>query len=170
MECSPVPKLELDLNLIDQSLAQDSLAEFVRQAWPNVEPATALQWNWHLAAICEYLEAVAAEDGIKRLIINIPPRSGKSPLTSVLWPAWVWLKHPSSRWLFASYSAGLSGKHSSDRRTVITAPWYQALWPLQLLNDQNQKTEFVNAARGHMLATSVGGTVIVVTPQERVQL
>ena len=152
-------KLKLDLQLIDQSLARDSLAAFVRQAWHIVEPATPLLWNWHLDVLCEYLEAVAAEDGIKRLIINLPPRSGKSLLTSVLWPAWVWIKHPASRWLFASYSASLSGKHSSDRRTVITAPWYQRRWPIQLLNDQNQKTEFVNTARGHMLATSLGGTV-----------
>jgi hypothetical protein len=152
-------KLKLDLQLIDQSLAQDSLAEFVRQAWHIVEPATPLLWNWHLEVLCEYLEAVAADDGIKRLIINLPPRSGKSLLASVLWPAWVWLKHPATRWLFASYSVSLSGKHSSDRRTVITASWYQRRWPIQLLNDQNQKTEFVNTARGHMLATSLGGTV-----------
>jgi hypothetical protein len=151
-------KLKLDLGLIDRSLAQGSFADFVRQAWPIVEPATPLIWNWHLDVLAEYLEAVAADDGIKRLIVNIPPRSGKSLLASVLWPAWVWAKSPATRWLFASYSVGLSGKHSSDRRTVITSPWYQRRWPVHLLDDQNQKTEFVNTARGHMLATSLGGT------------
>ena len=151
-------KLKLNLALLDQSLAQASFADFVRQAWHIVEPATPLVWNWHLDVLCEYLEAVAADEGLKRLIINVPPRSGKSLLASVLWPAWVWAKHPETRWLFASYSVGLSGKHSADRRTVITAPWYQRRWPLRLLEDQNQKTEFVNTARGHMLATSLGGT------------
>ena len=118
-------KLKLNRELIERSLAQDSFAEFVRQAWHIVEPATPLVWNWHLDVLCEYLEATAADDGITRLIVNIPPRSGKSLLASVLWPAWVWIRRPSTRWLFASYSAGLSGKHSVDRRAVLTSPWYQ---------------------------------------------
>jgi hypothetical protein len=117
-----VNKFKFSLDLVDQSLAQDRFAEFVRQAWPIVELATVLVWNWHLDALCEYLEAVAADDGIKRLIINIPPRSGKSLLASVLWPAWVWIRRPATRWLFASYSASLSTKHNS-----IVVPY---LWRL----------------------------------------
>jgi hypothetical protein len=38
------------------------------------------------------------------------------------------------------------------------APWFQRRWPIRLAADQNQKTEFMNAARGHMIATSIGGT------------
>jgi predicted phage terminase large subunit-like protein len=155
----PTSKLKLDLRLIDQSLARDSFADFVKQAWHIVEPATPLCWNWHLDVICEYLEALALGDGVAQLIINLPPRSGKSLPVSVLWPAWVWIKLPSTRWVFTSYAISLSAKHSADRRTVITSPWYQRRWPLQLSGDQNQKTEFVNTVRGHMLATSVGGAV-----------
>jgi predicted phage terminase large subunit-like protein len=153
---SPV-ELKLDLKLIDKSLAQDSLAQFVRQAWHIVEPATTLVWNWHLDALCEYLEAMADGD-VTRLIVNIPPRSGKSLLASVLWPAWVWINQPATRWLCASYSASLSVKHSVDRRAVIVSPWYRRRWNIELAGDQNQKTEFMNAARGNMIATSLSGT------------
>jgi predicted phage terminase large subunit-like protein len=154
----PNKHLKLKVELLDWSLAQDSLAEFVKQAWHVVEPKTAIQWNWHLDAICEYLEAVTADDGINRLIINLPPRSGKSILASVMWPAWVWARQPSTRWLCASYSAILANKLSTDRRSVITSPWYQQRWPLQLASDQNQKSEFGNTERGHMIATSVSGS------------
>jgi hypothetical protein len=34
--------LKFNLALLDQSLAQDSLAEFVRQAWHIIEPTTPL--------------------------------------------------------------------------------------------------------------------------------
>lgn len=131
-----ITSLKLNLRLLDQSLAQDSLPEFVRQAWHIIEPNTPLAWNWHLDAICEYLEAVARAE-ILRLIVNLPPRSGKSLLASVLWPAWVWAKHPSTRWLCASYSASLAIKFSVDRRTVIASPWYQRRWPVRLAGDQN---------------------------------
>jgi hypothetical protein len=80
-------KLDLNLETIDRSPAEDSLAQFVRQAWHVIEPRTPLRWNWHLDAICEHLEAVAAGD-ITRLIVNVPPRSGKSLLTSVFFPTW----------------------------------------------------------------------------------
>ena len=149
--------LKFNLALLDQSLARDSLSEFVRQAWHIIEPTTPLLWNWHLDAICEHLEAVANAD-LFRLIVNLPPRSGKSLLTSVLWPAWVWTKQPSTRWLCASYSASLAVKFSIDRRTVITSQWYQERWPVHLAGDQNQKQEFMNDTRGHMIATSPSGT------------
>ena len=149
--------LKFNLALLDQSLAQDSLAEFVRQAWHIIEPTTPLLWNWHLDAICEHLEAVANAD-LLRLVVNLPPRSGKSLVTSVLWPAWVWTKQPSTRWLCASYSASLAVKFSIDRRTVITSQWYHGRWPILLAGDQNQKQEFMNDARGHMIATSPSGT------------
>jgi hypothetical protein len=103
-----INSLGLNLPLLDQSLAQDSLAEFVRQAWHIIEPTTPLLWNWHLGTMCEYLEAVTSAD-LLRLIVNLPPRSGKSLIASVLWPAWVWTKQ-SSRWLCASYSASLAIK------------------------------------------------------------
>ena len=149
--------LKFNLALLDQSLARDSLAEFVRQAWRIIEPTTPLLWNWHLDAICEHLEAVAEMD-LLRLIVNLPPRSGKSLVTSVLWPAWVWTKQASTRWLCASYSASLAVKFSIDRRTVITSQWYQERWPILLAGDQNQKQEFMNDTRGHMIATSPSGT------------
>src|SRR5271170_6611573 len=132
--------LVLNLALISLSLASDSFAEFVRQAWPIVEPITPLDWNWHLDVICEYLEAVAVGD-ITRLIINLPPRSGKSLLASVFWPAWLWAKSPSLRILCASYSASLAIKLSIDRLVVITSPWFQERWAVERAYDQNQKRD-----------------------------
>lgn len=60
----------------------------------------------------------------------------------------------------ASYSSALSLKHSLDCRRVITAPWYQALFPeVKLSRDQNQKHKFMTTERGFRFATSVGGTI-----------
>src|SRR5690242_12764029 len=100
-------KLNFSLEAIDKSLAADSFAQFVRQAWPLVEPMTPLSWNWHHDALCEYLEAVIGGD-VRRLVINVPPRSGKSLFVSILFPAYLWVRQPSARLVFASYSAALS--------------------------------------------------------------
>ncbi len=147
------------IDLLDRALAERSLADFVRQAWPLLEPRTPFLNNWHIDLLAEYLEAVAAGD-ITRLLVNVPPRSGKSLLTTVFLPCWVWLRNPAERFMFASYSAVLSTKHSIDRRTLIKSRWYQSRWgaAVRLADDSNQKTEFANTQRGHMIATSVGAS------------
>lgn len=139
--------------------AEESLRVYIRRAWPVIEPATEYLHNWHIDAICDYLEAVTRGE-ITRLLINMPPRYMKSIAASVLWPTWEWIRHPHTRWLFASYSSSLSTKHSVDRRTVIESRWYRDRWGdrYQLSTDQNVKTEFQNTARGVMVATSVGGS------------
>jgi len=149
---------------IKKELAEKSLTEYIKQAWPIIEPGTPFLYNWHIDAISEYLEAVTAGQ-ITRLIINIPPRYMKSIQVSVMWPTWEWIKIPEMRYTFASYSASLSTKHSVDRRTIIRSEWYQRRWGkkdgkpwVTLADDQDTKTEFMNTRRGVMVATSVGGT------------
>lgn len=162
--------LDPDPELETSDIEAGSLADFIRRAWPTIEPATEYLHNWHIDAICEYLEAVSTGD-IKRLILNIPPRYMKSISVSVMWPVWSWTRQPSKRFVFSSYSSSLSIKHSVDRRTVIKSEWYQRRWGdvFRLSGDQDVKSEFQNNRRGHMIATSVkgsptgkGGDVVVV--------
>ena len=143
----------------EAELLEGSLPEFVRAAWPVLEPGTPYLSNWHIDAVSEYLEAVTAGQ-ITRLLVNMPPRYGKSILITILWPVWEWIRRPETRWLFASYSGSLSVKHSVDRRTVIRSDWYQERWGdrYRLADDQNAKAEFSNDRRGVMVATSIGGT------------
>lgn len=141
------------------SVEKMSLREFIPAAWSIIEPARVFSHNWHLDCISEHLEAVDAGQ-ISRLIINIPPRFGKSSQVTVLWPSWSWTGSPWSRWIFCSYAATLSVKHSRDRRLIMESDWFKEKWGnrVRMAEDQNQKAEFQNTARGHMIATSVGGS------------
>jgi hypothetical protein len=151
--------MPIRLDLLDRKLAERSLADFVRQAWPVLEPKTPYLENWHIELLIEALEAVAAGD-LLRLIINVPPRTGKSLLASVFFPLWAWLRNPSERFLFASYSGQLATKHSVDRRAVIQSQWFRSRWGslIKFADDGNLKSEFMNTARGQMIATSVGAS------------
>lgn len=145
-------------NEVRAERARRSLYEYVKQAWHVVEPATEFVHGWHMEAICEHLEAVSRGE-VRNLLINMPPRHGKSLLVSVFWPTWEWLTHPDKRWLFASYAQSLSTRDSLKCRRIIESPWYQQNWGhlYQLTSDQNQKTRFDNDKTGYRLATSVGG-------------
>lgn len=157
------------------SIAADELREFIRMAWPIVEPAVYMH-HWLIDAICDHLEAATRRE-IRRLIINIPPRTIKTRSVSVMWPAWVWLTQPEIRWMFASYSSDLSTEASVDCRAVIESKGgredggtlmervgYQGLLSLlgqdwTIADDQNLKTRYRNSAGGYRLATSVGAKV-----------
>jgi predicted phage terminase large subunit-like protein len=116
----------------------------------------------------EHLQAVT-EGEIKRLLINIPFRSGKSLVTSVCWPAWVWSRGETSHtsganvgFLCASYGHSLSLQHSNLTRRLILSPWYQERWShrFKLRMDQNTKTQFDNDKKGYRISTSVGGVLL----------
>lgn len=137
-----------------------SFAAFVKQSWDLVEQAP-LSWNWHLDVICEHLEAVARGE-ILRLLINVPPRSAKSTLCSITFPAWVWLKQPAAQFLYLSYQERLAVDASIKCRQIVEHPRYrerfQPDWAIR--QDQNAKHDFLLTSGGRRRAVSVDGGVL----------
>lgn len=155
---------DVDKMLRDQCEAR--LAKFIEYAWPNFDPSP-FKMGWPIEAVAEHLEAVTRGE-IKRLIINIPPRMGKSSITSVAFPAWTWAQRklsptsgPGVRFLFASYAQNLVLRDSRNTRLLIKSPWYQKNFGdrFRLMADQNSKTRFDNDKGGSRLSTSVGSSL-----------
>jgi predicted phage terminase large subunit-like protein len=160
--------IDRDAQLLDLDRAdcEESLYTFLKSAWKYIDPAA---WKdaWAVDAICEHLQAVV--DGqIKRLIINCPPRIGKSNTVSVAFPAWTWAQPngtptcgPGVPFLYASYADKLSLRDSVKCRRLIESPWYQARWGdrFKLAYDQNTKSRFSNDKGGDRLITSIGAGV-----------
>lgn len=138
--------------------ARRHLAEFVPAAWPLAEPGSAFVAGIHTDLICAYLERVMHGD-VRRLLINIPPRYGKTLLVSVLFPTWVWITRPQTRFLSASYGIDLAQRDAARMRRLVESSWYQANWPgrVRLADDQNAKARFENGHGGARVAASVGG-------------
>lgn len=129
----------------------------MREAWRNVDPRPFVD-SWHIGAICEHLEAVSRGE-IRKLVINIPPRTTKSLTTSVLWPAWEWTFNPACQWLHASYALGLSLRDSTRCRRLVESPWYRERFPgVVLRSDQDQKGRWELTTGGYRISTSVGGS------------
>ena len=146
--------------LLADHLGED-FAAFVKKAWRVLQPQRPLIWSWHYDYLCEILTLVKRRQ-LLRVIINIPPRTLKSTLVTILFPAWVWITEPEHNFLTASYSLDLSSEHSVVRRSLLQSAWYQRLFGdrFQLAGDRNQVSQYANNRRGQMVASSVGATVM----------
>ena len=138
---------------------QNDFYSFFLRAFESLNPGQNLDDIWHIRYLADKLNEVSNQDSCN-LIINIPPRSLKSTMISVAWPAWLLGNHPATRIIVASYSQKISNKFSLDTRNLINERWFKDLYPeLQLKKDQNEKCKFSTSSHGFRLATSTGGSI-----------
>ena len=145
------------LHIERRAQLEASPAEFFYAAWNVLEPGRPLCRSWHYDLLGEWLLKVYRRE-VKRLIINVPPRTAKSTFVTICFPAWVWARDQKHRFLTASYSSDLSREHSSKRRTLIESEWFQGFWPVEFSRDTNRADQYRNSQQGEMIATSVGAT------------
>ncbi len=137
----------------DARYLEEDLFEFVAAAWHIVEPVTPFVPGWHIEAMCEHLEAVAREE-IKRLFITMPPGHAKSRICSVMFPAWLWCKHPGLRLLTISYVKGFALRDAAAGLLIIESQWYQDRWPLKISNSTRGKQRYQNDSLGYRYTTT----------------
>ena len=151
---------------LEKKLCEMSFYEFFKAAWIVVEPAVPLSTNWHHKYICDMLQQeceriIAQKPKTKDIIINVPFRSTKSLIVTVMFPVWAWIKSPKLRFITSSYSATLSIELATKSRDIIFSDWFKVRWGdvFHIKKDQNLKERYENNFVGMRRATSVGGTV-----------
>jgi predicted phage terminase large subunit-like protein len=151
---------------LKKKLSEMSFYEFFKAAWVVVEPAVPLSTNWHHKYICDTLQEeceriIAQKPKTKDIIINVPFRSTKSLIVTVMFPVWAWIKSPKLRFITSSYSAALSIELATKSRDIIFSDWFKKRWGdvFHIKKDQNLKERYENNFVGMRRATSVGGTV-----------
>src|SRR6202043_2835327 len=92
------------------------------------------------------------------LIATQPPRSLKSLVTSIAWPAFILGHDPSKRIVVVSYSDHLASKLGRDFRQVVTSGWYRRIFPGTIARKVSE-TEFETSRDGSRLAGSIGGSI-----------
>jgi len=112
----------------------------------------------HFEKIAESLVKVITGE-TKRLIINIPPRYGKTELAVKLFIAYGLAINPQSKFIHLSYSDDLALDNSSQTKEYIESESYQNLWPMSLKKDAQGKKKWFNESGGGVYATASGGAI-----------
>ena len=141
------------------ALTRVDLNVFVERVFVELNGSTPYLDNFHIGMICAELEAVRAGEQ-RRLAIALPPRSLKSLIVSVAFPAWLLGHDPEAKIICASYGQHLSEDLARDCRQVIRSDWYRRLFPAtRLASDRQGISNFETSAGGLRHATSVGGAL-----------
>lgn len=120
--------------------------------------STRYQASWLHREISRKLERVERGE-IKRLMIFLPPRNGKSEVGSILFPAWLLGKHPEKEIITSSYSADLAQDFGYKTRNVVDSQEYQELFRTRLREDSKSKAKWLTEEGGGYTAVGVGGAI-----------
>jgi len=142
-----------DRKLYGKNYGRDDLLAFARYIDPNfVTPH-------HIRLIAEKLEAVERGE-IKRLIISIPPRFGKSYLTSQIFLSWFMGRNPKREVILASYNDSKAEEYTRWVRDTCRYELFRQVFPDFEMNENKQAAgEWYTAAGGKVLAAGIKGGV-----------
>jgi hypothetical protein len=136
-----------------RELARERLLEFTTYTYPRYQPA------YHHRLICEKLEAVERGE-LRRLMIFMPPRHGKSELASRRFPPFVLGRNPDKEIISASYGASLAVDFGREVRNIVASEEFAALFPrVRLAPDSGAKDRWHTNGRGGYVAAGVGTAI-----------
>ena len=111
----------------------------------------------HFLSICR--ELVKVFDGkTNRLIINVPPRYGKTELL-IHFVAWAMAQYSDSNFMYVSYSHSLAKKQTQTIRDIMRMVEYQEKFNVHLKEEASAKDNFETTKSGSVYAAGAGGTV-----------
>lgn len=154
-----------DQDLLNRVLRSD-LNAYTDRVFMSLMSADNYMPHWHTRAITAALEKMI--DGpVKKQMVLVPPRMGKSITGSVAFPAFLFVQNPASKIMAISHSDMLATKFHNTMRNVVRAPWSRRLNPAlkfaaarkgqQSLRDTDRIIE--TTLHGFRYSTSMGGSI-----------
>jgi len=127
------------------------LLAYAAYQWPRYRVGA------HHRRIAAKLEAVERGE-IKRLMILMPPRHGKSMLTSEFFPAWYMGRNPENYIIAATYAQEFADDIGRKVRNQLTDPDFRAIFPgVMARSDSTSAKRFHTTSGGSYFAVGVGG-------------
>lgn len=119
--------------------------------------------GWFHREVCEKLEQFlqdVIDEKSPRLMIQVPPRHGKSEIASRRFPSWALGKYPWLEFIQCSYASSLAEGFSMDVRDQLEDPEYRVLFPKTFVNKQKRNvTGWKTTKNGGFLPAGVGGPI-----------
>jgi len=143
--------------LLKRRQARRSLIPFCLYTFPEYQTPS------HLRVLSDTLERIERGE-LKRLIVLMPPRHGKSELISLRFPCWYLAKHPEDYIVQAGYAESIALAHSRQARDIFISQRMAKLFPDIRYRPERAGQEMVVPERqaAHEWGTKQGGSYYAV--------
>jgi predicted phage terminase large subunit-like protein len=136
-----------------EDFAHSRLGSYIRYHWPG------FQVSAHHKLILKTLERVERGE-IKRLLITMPPRHGKSLIASENFPGWYLGRNSEHSIIHACHTQDLADDFGRKIRNQLNSPDFSAVFPeVSLSPNSNSARRFNVSSRGSYFAVGIGGPV-----------
>ena len=142
--------------LARRKLCRSNYLPFVMRFNPDYLP------GWVHQDICRRLEKFSIDVAMKRsprLMLTMPPRHGKSTLTSKTFAAWHLGQYPTHEFMSCSYSGSLSMSFSRMVRTLLRDPAYQTIFQTRLDPESQGAEAWLTEEGGGFTSAGIGGAI-----------
>jgi len=119
-----------------------------------------LSWHHELLArkLEDALEKIMRGEKV-RIIIEMPPRHGKSEMATIKFPAWALGKYPELPIIVSSYGEDLAVGFGLQTRDLMNDAMYQSVFSTRLRADQKAKGKWWTTKKGGYTAAGIGGGI-----------
>lgn len=155
--------LELDLK---REIFKKSYYEFFKWSFGLLFPNEKYEDNFHVRYLCDLYQAeveriIKKKKKKKDIIVNIPPRTSKSLITSVCLLAWAWILDPTITMISVSFDEELSLLNAQYSKDIIKSDEYQELFSdiFQIRRDADAKSFFMNDKGGFRMSKTTGENI-----------
>lgn len=147
------------LRLMFTALLRLDFLSFFAKCVETIDPAANYVENWHLLALARRLRLVQAGE-IRRLMINLPPRSLKTHLISVAYCAWVLGHDPTKRIICVTYGNDVAKTQAKLFNKIMRSTWFREAFPECRPESPNKLMDWYTTKGGNRLATSIQGSIL----------
>lgn len=146
-------KLEHAAKLEKREKCRLDYAEYRKEFWPGFVHGP------HFDVLTKVYHRIAAGEAV-RIIVNIPPRHGKSEDVSALFPSWFIGKFPEKKIIQVMNVMKLAEDFGGKVRNYMDTEEYKHIFPgVKLSSDSKAKGKFTTNKGGSYFAVGVGGTL-----------
>lgn len=159
---------EIERRLTQVQLAATDLDVFSEYTFPGYDSAPHQKLlSQHLMEVEKYITS-GGKEGIGRLLVEMPPRHGKSEKATIRFPAFFFGRNPDRKVILASYSDAVAQRFSRGIRDTIEGDRYQEIFGKTSLskehiqlNPDGRSIESWNLLnhRGELNAAGIGGGI-----------
>ena len=130
--------------------AKNNLIDFARLTHPSYAA------NWHHHLLAEKLQGIVSGK-LKRLMISMPPRHGKTELASIRFGPWYLGHNPTHKVVQATYAAEFAEENAKYSRNIVATPEFKNVFGFGLASDSKAVSRWQTDKGGTYYAVGVGG-------------